>query len=192
MERQAHGKKFENAIRNFVGVEKQPYTAAFDMVYNNKEYSIKFIGEGNSVDCGSFKHIWKHCVNTVETGKSWYMILGRHISKICTAIYEVEFTPEICKQVMGALPTEEVYLICEVISPVYWEEGEHEEAREVAKQWKAEHKHLFGKISPTQKIDSKKQRRMQCTFGKTLMDSLFGDYEVQSKTFKGFVGVDYG
>ena len=188
-ERQVHGFNFQKAVQDILGVKDLGYTSKFDIVHDGKDISVKFIGVGNSVDCGSFKRIWQACLNTVETRESWYMILGRHVDYVCTAVYELELTPEVCKAIMGDLPTEEVYGICEIISLKHWPIGHHNEAREVAEQWKAEWKHLFGKISPARKIDSKKQRRMQCTINKTHLNSLFD--LVPSKTFESLVGKNF-
>jgi len=191
MERQYHGFNFEDAVKKVLGEEDRGYTAKFDIVHNEMPISVKFIRNGGSVDCGSFKRIWEHCVNTIETGESWYMVLGRHEGKNCTAVYELEFTPERCKQVMGKLPTEEVYTVCDLISLSTFPVGEHAECRATAQEWKTKWKHLFGKITPAPKVDSGSQRRMQCTFNNTCVKFLFGDL-VQSEKYKKLVGAQFG
>jgi hypothetical protein len=185
-ERQVHGNLFEAAVISLNNAKANAYTAAWDIGTNT---SVKYIREDGSVDCGDFRRVWEHCLSTAETGESWYMVLGRHINKKCTAVYELEFTPERCLQLMGELPTEEVYNIGDTISTEYWPVGYREEAREVATQWKEEWGQLFGKLSPARKI-SKTNCRMQCTIGKTNLNSLFGEL-VQSKKYEKLIGVSF-
>jgi hypothetical protein len=194
MERQYHGFNFEDAVKKVLGEEDRGYTAKFDIVHNEMPISVKFIRNGGSVDCGSFKRIWEHCVNTIETGESWYMVLGRHEGKTCTTVYELEFTPERCKQVMGKLPTEEVYAVDKMLSQRTFPAGKEEadKARLFHRAWKAEWKHLFGKITPAPKVDTKTQRRMQCTINNTNLKYLFGETLVQSKRYEELVGVQFG
>jgi hypothetical protein len=63
-------------------------------------------------------------------------------------------------------------------------EGKHEEARKFFKQWKKDNKDRLGLLTLSGKVDSKRQRRWQCSINKTNYKKLFGE-RAKSTIFNG-------
>lgn len=179
-ERQAHGFRFESAVKEVLGVsDTKGYTAAFDI---GEDISVKFIGKG-TVDMGSVVRIFEHCLKP-----GWKMVLGRHSgNKVCSAVYELDFDEEVCSRLMGALSLEDVASFDAKVKS--FPEGEHDAARKYAKAWKAEHKHKMGLLTIQPKIDSKSQRRVQCGINNTNLQKLFS--LVPSDTFASLIGENF-
>ena len=68
--------------------------------------------------------------------------------------------------------------------------GEHLEARAYAKNWKKENKGKTGLLTINPKIDSKSQRRVQCSINNTVLNKLFK--VEQDAIFAHLVGVNFG
>lgn len=178
-ERQRHGFNFEDAVKPILGEAGNHYTAEWDVGTNT---SIKFIGSG-TIDMGSIVRIFSHLQNP-----GWYMILGRHNKKVCSAVYELTFTEEICKALMGGLTLADVTEFDTTIKSFGL--GRHEEARAYAKEWKNANKTRTGLLTIQPKIDSKTQRRVQCGINNTNFKKLFPSVQLSEK-FQSLVGVDF-
>jgi hypothetical protein len=180
-ERQAHGFRFEQKIKDILDVnEVKSYTSKWDI---GDSISIKFISSRGTIDMGSVVRIFE----ALERG-NWTMILGRHTDKVCDAVYELFFTEEICKKLMGDLTLQDVVEFDNAIKS--FGPGKHNEARAYAKAWKEENKHKMGMLTIQPKIDSKNQRRVQCGINRTNLEKLF-ELETCS-TFEKLVGENFG
>lgn len=163
-ERQIHGFNFEHRIKDILNIyEEKPYTSKWDIGSN---ISIKFISTTGTVDMGSVIHIFE----SFET-PNWSMILGRHSNKVCTDVYELQFTKDICDKLKGSLTLKDVKEFDRAIKT--FSKGHHEEARQFAKQWKIDNKAKTGLLTIQPKIDSKTQRRVQCGINQTNLRKLF-------------------
>jgi hypothetical protein len=180
-ERQKHGFAFEEAVKNILGVtENKSYTDKWDI---GDSVSVKFIRENGSVDMGSMPRIVKALLSDTD----FTMILGRHKNKVCTEVYELTFTPEVRKALLGQMTLENVEEADQQIKS--FSLGLHSEARNYAKSWKALNKNNFGLLTAAPKIDSKSQRRLQCTINNTNLKRLFN--LESSDRFSSLVGVSF-
>ena len=188
MERQVHAFKFEDQIKIDLDVveEEKGYIDEWDIGTN---VSVKFIKEKGPIAGSDILRMLKHLDTVIETGDSFFMILGRHINKKCSAVYELEFTPEICKALKGQLTTELIKEFADQVKHDF-KGPENEKACQLFhKQWKEEHKHLMGKLTVNPKVNST-NRRVQCSINMRNYNSLFGNIEPSDK-FQHLVGVDF-
>ena len=151
-----------------------------------EDTSIKFIRQTGSVDMGSARRIFE----TLEAKKTWKMYLGRHENKICLRVYELTFTAEMAASLMGELTTEDIALYERGISTKSFPEGQHLAARAFSAQWKKDHKKKTGLLTINPKIDSKNQRRVQCSLNTTSLNKLFT--LASSPKFADLIGVGFG
>lgn len=180
-ERQKHGFNFEDAVKELLGIkEEKSYTAKWDI---GDCISVKFIREGGSVDMGSMPRI----VEALSSDKPFTMILGRHENKVCTQVYELVFTDEVKKALLGKISLDSIEEADIVIKSFPY--GKHQEARDFAKVWKQGNKKNFGLLTPAPKIDSHTQRRLQCTINNTNLKKLFD--LTPSEKFSSLVGVSF-
>ena len=181
MERNVHGFKFEDQIKTELGItEEKSYTAKWDI---GEDLSVKYISDKGSVDCGSI-------VRGLEalTNPPFRMILGRHKNKKCTAVYELEFTEEICNALKGELTLKDVTDMDKFIRT--FPRGKHMEARAWVQERKFELENTFTfKLSIRPKIDSRSQRRIQWSINNTTLKNLFS--LKPSKKFEHLIGVSF-
>lgn len=180
-ERQAHGFKFEDKVKETLGIiDSAAYTAEWDIGDNT---SVKYIAGTGSINMASVVRIVKALNNP-----GWTMILGRHDNKTCTKVSTIVFDKDTCETILGDLTLEQVQEFEEKIKsfPV----GKHLEARAYAKNWKKENKGKTGLLTINPKIDSKSQRRVQCSINNTVLNKLFK--VEQDARFTQLVGVNFG
>lgn len=181
-ERQIHGFRFEERVKEILEVnEHKPYNSSWDI---GDSVSVKFISSTGTIDMGSVVRIFE----ALERG-NWTMVLGRHTNKVCDNVYELFFNKSICDDLMGQLTLEDVTEFDNAIKS--FGEGLHNEARAYAKNWKQENKHKMGLLTIQPKIDSKRQRRVQCGINKTNLAKLFGEL-TPCETFSALVGEKFG
>jgi hypothetical protein len=182
-ERQAHGFRFESAVISTLNLEpSENYTSTWDAFDNGNPISIKCISSTGNVDCGSIVRMFEHFQNP-----GWEMIVGRHKNKIITSVHRYLFTEEVCSLLKGDLTLEEVSDLDSCIKS--FGEGYHEEAREVAKEWKAENRSRMGLLTVQPKIDSRRQRRVQCGINRSALNKLFSKDEFAP--LQHLVGVNF-
>lgn len=183
-ERQAHGFRFETAVINELNLTVYgDYTSTWDALDKETPISIKCISSTGNIDCGSVVRMFEHFNNP-----GWEMIVGRHQNKILTSVHRYLFDKEVCDKLTGDLTLEEVRDLDSCIKT--FGEGHHEEAREVAKEWKAENKSRMGLLTIQPKIDSKRQRRVQCGINRSAIKKLFPYSELEQ--LQHLIGVNFG
>ena len=183
-ERNAHGFRFEErVIKELNLVPEENYTAKWDAYDSNTPISIKCISKTGNIDCGSIVRMFGHFAVP-----GWDMIVGRHQNKVLQAVFRYSFTDQICKDLIGDLTLEDVKEFDEGVKS--FPPGYHEEARMYAKEWKREYKPKMGLLTVQPKIDSKKQRRVQCGINRGAEGKLFSTNSYS--LLPGLVGVDFG
>ena len=176
MEQQHHGFVFEDAIvLDITGFTKEEYqkklpsgyTAAMDIVkdiHSEKDYSIKVSSNGKSVGCGDILRFNSHFQN------GFTMLIGCWFQKNSTTktfyrIYEFNIKPEHYQAFWGGLDNNNLTPFVNYVKSI-----EHGKAAQMANRtiWKQRRDALYathgrGIVSIDAKIDSKKQRRVQCS-----------------------------
>ena len=177
MEVQNHGVLFEDSvIRAITGLSKDEYqnklenayTASMDVVKgieSNANYSVKVSKDGKSIGCGDILRFIQHCRDT-----EFVMVVGawRQITpeiKRYDCIYEFQISPKHYKKLWGGISEADVKPFVEYVKAI--EEGK---AAQLAhrREWKSRRQKIYddrgrGLCAIDAKIDSKKQRRVQCS-----------------------------
>lgn len=176
MEVQNHGIVFENIIiQSITGISKDDYqklipgsyTSAMDIhedVLSDKFYSIKVSKNGNNIDCGDIIRFLHH-LKTQE----FVMLVGcwKQSSSQIKSYYQItefHFTPDDYTKIIGSICMESLKDFVEYVKSIpAGKEGQIQNS----KIWK-EKRNLILKgtnsiIKINAKIDSKNQRRVQCS-----------------------------
>lgn len=175
MEVQSHGVAFEDeVILAITGVPKKEYQLLIEGAYvasldifkgirSDKDYSIKVTG-GKGIGCGDIIRFMKHCKDTDFT-----MIVGcwkqQGPKKIYREIYEFHFTPDLFKTIWGEITLDVIKPFVDYVKSI--PEGKEAQMAN-RKEWKHRRAEIFanyskGLASIDAKIDSKNQRRVQCS-----------------------------
>lgn len=176
MESQRHGLDFENhLIYHLTGIQKTDYerlidngyTSALDLyegVKSTFNASIK-VTSGNGIGCGDIIRFYEHV-----SSKNFKMIVGcwKQISvdkKIYKEIYEFDFTPSKLDVIFGDVPKNELLdfrnYVCSIPSGKEAQMANRRLWKEKRNQILQRYK--LGLIKIDAKIDSKNQRRVQCS-----------------------------
>ena len=177
MEVQNHGNMFEDkVIQAVTGKTKSEYqkliegayTSAMDIfknVFSDIDRSIKVCKDGKGIGCGDMLRFMYHCKNTefIITVGCWKQISSTH--KRYYEIYDFYMSPEHYQTIWGGLTEEVVRDFVEYVKGI--PEGK---AAQLANRqlWKAKRQSLYdqynkGLAAIDAKIDSKTQRRVQCS-----------------------------
>lgn len=178
MENQKHGFLIENRIkRSFRIQDKIGYTSKWDMP--SIKGSIKTTGS-NIVYLGDATRIW-------EIECCWILIVARYKQekekKIFFEIREYHIDKEETNTLRGNLPMEEVKRFHSDLGA--FPEGSHIEAQQFHRHRKKEIKDRYNsviKLNP--KVDSKKQRRLQCSVSIDDLDMVIKP-NIYTKTYRG-------
>lgn len=198
MEVQNHGVLFEdNVIRAITGLSKDEYqtllenayTASMDVVKgikSNTNYSIKVSKDGKSIGCGDVLRFIRHCREDEFT-----MVVGawRQITpevKRYNEIYEFNIKPEDYATLWNSITEEVVKPFVDYVKSI----DPGKQAQEANKKiWKQRRQEIYdthgqGLCAIDAKIDSKNQRRVQCSIKiDKLIDSgiEYSKYETEYK-----------
>lgn len=169
---QYHGFVFENWVKSVLGVKElaYKYTQKWD-IQGETPVSVKFMGFKNALEFGSAVRIW-------EINETFTLIVGRWeqigLKKIIRSIEEIDITLEILEKMRGDISLEEIKNFDKKIKTFPAGKVGQKQGIEFAKTWKAERKNKIGLLTITHKIDSKKQRRVQCNLNYHNYVELFG------------------
>lgn len=197
MEVQHHGILFENnIIFDITGFSKkeyqqklpEKYTSIMDIVknvYSKKDYSIKVSKEGKGIGCADILRFLSNFKNefTIIVG-CWKKLDDEN--KQFYQIYEFDITPEHTKAFWGGLNADNLTPFVEYVKSI--EPGKKAQ-KENQKLWKEKRAALYetygqGIVSIDAKIDSKDQRRVQCSIKLEDMIRVFeGNYKVHTNNF---------
>lgn len=178
MEVQNHGVVFEDLIiSKITGFSKQEYqkfltnaySHSMDIVkgiYSNEDYSIKVSKNGSGVGCGDILRFNKHTANdnfSIIVG-SWNQINPN--LKIYREIYEFKIRPEHYEIFWNKINFECLQEFVHWVKSI--PPGKTAQLA-VRKEWKSRREEIYQKygqgiLSIDAKIDSKNQRRVQCSF----------------------------
>ena len=176
MEVQQHGFIFEDQIIQVItGLSKdqyQPllegsYTSSWDIakgVKSDVNYSVKVSKDGKSIDSGDIQRIIRHCRDTEFT-----FIIGAYCQvgdiKRYDTIYEFDIRPENYKILWGGITEEVIAPFVDYVKGI--PPGPDGQAQN-KKLWKQKRQEIYnthgkGLFNIAAKIDSKNQRRVQCS-----------------------------
>ena len=198
MEVQNHGLLFENeVITAITGMSKDEYQGLLSGSYTNSmdiakgnhsdnNYSVKVTGN-NSIGCGDILRFFKHCRDDEFT-----MVVGRWRQagpsrKIYYEIYEFYLKPENHKLFFANLEEKSLTEFVDYVKSIpYGREGQLANR----KLWKSKREDLYdtyerGLVSIDAKIDSKTQRRVQCSVKISDMINAGIKYAYYASSFKG-------
>lgn len=176
MEVQKHGLVFEDKIiQARIGISKNDYqtlledgyTSVWDIakgVKSDVNCSIKTSKEGKSIDSGDIQRIIRHCRDTEFTfivGAFWQ--IGD--IKRYNCIYEFNINPENYKILWGGITEEAIQPFVDYVKSI--PNGPEGQAQH-KKLWKQKRQEIYdtygkGLFRIAAKIDSKNQRRVQCS-----------------------------
>jgi hypothetical protein len=192
VEVQNHGFIFENWIKKVLKVESlaSKYTQKWD-VPGETPISVKFMGTINALEFGSAVRIW-------EIYETFTLVIGRwkqvESKKIVKSIDEIDIRPSDLKKMRGSISIEELKEFDKKIKSFPVGKDGQIKGIEFAKQWKEKRKDQMGLLTITHKIDSKKQRRVQCNLNYANYVKLFSppsmQIEFRGKSFDQ--GIDHG
>lgn len=177
MEVQNHGVLFEDSvIRAITGLSKNEYqdklenayTASMDIVKgveSDANFSIKVSKDGKSIGCGDILRFIRHCRDdefTMVVG-AWRQVTPE--KKVYNSIYEFYITPQHYSKLWSGITEDVVKPFVEYVKGI--PEGK---AAQLAnrKLWKEHRQKIYdtygrGLCAIDAKIDSKNQRRVQCS-----------------------------
>lgn len=172
IEVQNHGFVFEDWVKDTLGVKNLAYnyTQKWD-VLGEMPISVKCMGLKNALEFGSAVRIW-------EINETFTIVIGRwkqiKNKKIIKSIDEINITPKILKKMKGEITLTEIKDFDKRIKSFPAGKKEQKRGIEFARRWKLERKNRMGLLTITHKIDSKKQRRVQCNLNYSNYVQLFG------------------
>lgn len=175
---QSHGLLFEDqVIQKITGITKTQlqkkiagaYTASMDIPvceYSDHNYSIKVSKQGKSVGCGDILRFYKHCAAepfTIVIG-SWWQINPE--TKQYREVTEFSISPEHLQILFNKISLQQLTDFVSYVKSI-----EPGKAAQMAhrKLWKQKRQDIYdasgqGLLKIDAKIDSKDQRRVQCSF----------------------------
>lgn len=169
---QKHGFIFENWVKGVLGVKKlaSKYIQKWD-VPGETPISVKCMGLTNALEFGSTVRMW-------EINETFTIIIGRweqvKNKKTIKSIDEIDITPEILIKMRGEVTLEEIKDFNNKIKSFPAGKDGQKKGIAFAQKWKKDRKNKMGLLTVTHKIDSKKQRRIQCNLNYTNYIKLFG------------------
>ena len=196
---QMHGKKFENMLKGSTDLfsskasdRERSAIARFDIdsiddVKRGIPTSIKTTGT-NTVTLSGADIFWQNLYYTpFRILACVYTQVGD--MKIFNKIDEFIIEPHHKKLLLGDVSYEEIYAFHKAINVKNFPRGMHEEARTLARKLQAGLSDRLGLVSLNPKIDSKTQRRLQCSFPLKQMKNEFklskSDHIHHDKEFYG-------
>lgn len=169
---QKHGFIFENWVKGVLGVKKlaSKYTQKWD-IPGETPISVKCMGLTNALEFGSALRMW-------EINETFTIVVGRwkqvKNKKIIKSIDEIDITPEILRKMRGGITLEEIKYFNNKIKSFPAGKDGQKKGIEFAQKWKKDRKNRMGLLTITHKIDSKRQRRIQCNLNYANYIGLFG------------------
>ena len=176
---QVHGFNFQKLIRAQHGLDTtNNHNEAWDMEIGDRAYSIKMCGPG--LPLSSLLAFYK-------IDRPFTMIVGWHTNYRIHTVAEFDISLEQLNHIRGTVPLSVVEQIYTDLNIKRWPEGTHLEAR----RWAQEQKKLLENQYDVQltwnpKVDSKRQRRWQCSLNATAVKRCFPTIEMNNPVYLGF------
>jgi hypothetical protein len=177
---QIHGFNFQKLIRAQYGLNTDPnHNETWDMEIGDKVYSMK-MDSGAGLPLSSLLAFYK-------IDRPFTMIVGWHTNYRIHTVAEFDVSLEMLNHIRGTVPFELVERIYSELNIKTWPKGSHFEAREWAQSQKALLKNEYDcLLTWNPKIDSKTQRRWQCSLNATALKNLFPDLKKGDPVYRGF------
>lgn len=168
---QNHGFIWENHVRGVFGLEAVSNDRNIhDIPCNNNKFnsneniSIKCSG-GTKVECGDIMHLYNYNFNETNTIIVIRWEQNTDTTKKIKCMYEIDYNKELHKILFGTITKNIIKEYVEFITSI----PPGKEAQQQSKQEREERKKKLQKIHNMKavihpKVDSKKQRRVQCSF----------------------------
>jgi hypothetical protein len=199
MEVQNHGLAFEDeVIFKVTGLRKNDYQKLlegsyvssldiFKDIHSEANYSIKVSKNGKGVGCGDILRFMKHCSETefIMTVGCWQQ--ATPVRKVYSEVYEFYITPKCYGTIWGGITVEHVKSFVDYVKGIPPGKAEQLKNRSL---WKQKRKDIYesctqGIASIDAKIDSKNQRRVQCSMPLEKMIAAGIPHTKYSQTYKG-------
>lgn len=176
---QIHGFNFQKLIRAQHGLDTtNNHNEAWDMEIGDRAYSIKMCGPG--LPLSSLLAFYK-------IDRPFTMIVGWHTKYRIHTVAEFDVSLEILNKIRGDIPFSLVEQIYHGLSIKHWPEGTHVEAREWAEEQTTMLKEKYNcLLTWNRKVDSKRQRRWQCSLNATAVKRCFPTIEMNNPVYLGF------
>ena len=176
MSSQKHGKIFEERIQKSLGYEEvsntQEYDIPSDYHPDKLPMHIKLIKNNSAICMSDARRIWSQAEQRRVLLVGFYNQKGSY--KYISEIYEIMLTAEMKRDLFGSVSLEEVKQFHEGIKSFSF--GKHTCAREYAKSQKKKLSPFLGIVQLNPKIDSQRQRRLQCSISKKDFVNLIKKY----------------
>lgn len=198
---QNHGFIFEDiVIKSITGFSKQEYQSLIPLgymssldiyknIHSHANYSIKTMRNHGSVGCGDIISFYNHCLNN-----EFKMVIGAweqvtQDTKVYETIYEFNFEPSKFKNIWGDINFSELEKFVAYVKSI-----PHGKKAQLENQpiWKEKRNQILAQstghiIKIDAKIDSKRQRRVQCSISLSDLTNIGLDYTLYRQTYNGIV-----
>ena len=177
---QIHGFNFQKLIRAQYGLDTAPnHNEDWDMEINDRVYSMKMDGRAG-LPLSSLLAFYK-------IDRPFTMIVGWHKNYCIHTVAEFDISLEMLNHLRGTVPFELVEQIYSELNIKTWPAGSHFEAREWAQDQKAILKNQYDcLLTWNPKIDSKRQRRWQCSLNAINLKRCFPEIVKNNPIYRGF------
>jgi hypothetical protein len=179
MQRQIHGFNFQKLIRAQNGLlTKENHNEKWDMIIDNNLFEIKCSLDGTLALSSLLKFY------EIEEPFTW--IISRHKNYRIHNIEIINIDVDMLKLIRGNIPIEYVREQYNNLNIKNWPIGTHNECREYCKNIQYIVKNKYNSsITWNKKIDSKGQRRWQCSINNSTYNKLFPRLKTSS-IYKNF------
>lgn len=200
MESQSHGFDFEDKIvKSITGIDKREYqnllegkyTSSMDIVKgvkSNHDYSVKVAKANSGIGGGDIIRFFNHSKNGFK------LIVGvweqkTSTKKVYNVIYEFDIQKSDFELLWSKIPQEELLSFTQYVKSI---PSGRKAQKENSSIWKEKRKDIYNKygkglVDIAAKIDSKTQRRVQCSIGlKDLLSSPISR-TTHTKQFRGII-----
>jgi hypothetical protein len=201
MEVQVHGNLFEDKIifehtgltkKQYQELPNNSYTSAFDItkgIMSTYNISVKTLKEGKAIGCGDILRFIDHCYNsdfTIVAG-CWKQITPTH--KRFYEILEFYITPDLQKIMCGGFTVKNIKPFVDYVKSI--PDGKAAQMKN-QRLWKEKRQELYNNCKPgllriDAKIDSKNQRRVQCSLVIDEMIAAKIPYTKYTNKYKGII-----
>lgn len=181
---QSHGKRFEQKILEVLGLEETAPTARFDSAASdNHPYPLSIKsrkGTKKTVECGDARRM-------LTVDQPFVLVVGDYAinngEKFYHHIHEFTFQQDDWNAVVQDIPFAEIAEFHDQLT--HFPEGAHQEARAFARVKNKTLKQHEYNMSFHPKIDSKAQRRLQCSVSMDVLMTHASSYECHTQSFHG-------
>lgn len=177
---QIHGFNFQKLVRAQYGLDTNPnHNETWDMEIGDRVYSMKMDGK-KGLPLSSLLAFYK-------IDRPFTMIVGWHTKYRIHTVAEFDVTLDVLNRIRGNVPLDLVEECCDTLALKNWPEGTHDEAKAWAEEQLAFVKKNYNPLLTwNRKIDTKTQRRWQCSLNATNLKKCFPDLKKGNPVYRGF------